>query len=230
VTLRRAIGSLWSNSLWLCLALGCGTPMTQPDADAGGQGDAWSVPGIPGTVLLLAPSTEGPSAPVDLFALRINEIQLVGDRGPASDPRVPGPGLVTVDESGLEVPVGDVPPALYSAVVLTLAAGPADVGQPVLELRLTLEHGPTLDIATAEPLELTARCEHGAVVSTTGQVRMGVDFALAEAVAIVFTDPLPAPDGAGVIRIDEATTPAAIADFRAMLTARIHAECNADGT
>lgn len=218
----------------LALALGCGAPVERSDAgigDGGTTDDAWTPPGVAGTVVLLAPSIEGPSEPIDLFTLRISEIRLIGDRGPEFDPHTTTPvGLVTVGEGGLEIPIGDVPPALYSAAVVSLADGPTETGLPVLELRLALEGGPTLDITTTMPLELAARCEHGAAVNTTDAVRIGVDFALANAVAIVMADPLPDPDGSGVVYVNESTAPQAIADFRATLVDRIHAECMPDGT
>jgi hypothetical protein len=228
VTNRRSATHRTLVATCLALALGCGAPIEGAD---GGLGDAWTRPGVPGAVVLLAPSTEGPDVPIDLFTLRITDIRLVGDRGPEFDPHTSdAPGLVAVGQSGLEIAIGDVAPALYSAVVVSLANGPTEVGEAVLELRMTLEHGPTLDITTTMPLELTARCEHGAVVNTTDAVRIGVDFALAEAVAIVFTDPLPPADGDGVVHVNESSAPEATADFRAMLLARVHAECMPDGT
>lgn len=227
MTSRRAAARSLAALLGVCATIGCVDPVP-PETDSGMPvPDAWTTPGVPGRVVLLAPSNEGPSVPIDLFALRIHRIRIVGDRGPAFDPVIEGPGLVTIGEAGLELDIDDVPPALYSAVVVTLEAEPEEAGAPVLELRITLDPGPTLDIRTAAPLELTARCEHGRVVNTTDAVEIGVDFALADAVAIALAHPLPAPDGEGVIWVDDVSAPDAIADFRAMLVARVHAECEA---
>jgi hypothetical protein len=205
--------------------LGCNPPAATND---GGGADGWSAPGVPGTVELLPPAHEDPGIPIDLLTLRVASIRMVGDRGPALDPQVDGIGLVSIGAVGLEVPIGDVPPALYSAVVLTLA--PDADGQDVLHLRTTLEHGPTLDITTVQPLTLDARCEHGAVVNTTDAVRIGVDLPMEEALGLLVLNPLPAPDATGVIHVDEASAPEAIAAFRRGLAETVHAECGPDAT
>jgi hypothetical protein len=205
--------------------VGCVTP--EPIGGDAAIDDA-PPPGVIGTVELLPASTEGPGVPVDLFAVRIASIGLVGDRGPGLDPHRDGVGLTVIGTTEVDVPIGDVPPALYSAVSLDLAAEGAEIGLPVLEIRLSLAHGPTLDIATTEPISLLARCEHGAIVSTTGNVSVGMDFALGEAIGSVLLHPLPAADGDGVVHVTEATAPEAIAAFRHELAEHVHAECGPD--
>ena len=227
VTARRDRGNVRRTLTLALVSLGlaaCGPTPAMPDGGSAGDG---SGPGVPGTVAILPGATEGPPTPVERLDLRIAAVRMVGDRGPELDPRAEGIGLVSVGTVPFEIAIGEVPPALYSAVVLELAP---DASGPALELVTTLEHGPTLDIATNEPLVLSARCEHGAAVSTTGMVRMNVDLALGDPVQAVTVMALPAPDGAGVVHVNESTAPEATAAFRAMLQAVVHAECGPDAT
>ncbi len=210
---------------WLAAVSGCVSPPATMDDAA--SPDA-AVPGVPGTLELLPATTEAPELPVEGFTLRIRSIRFVGDRGPELDPGIDGTGLVSIGPTELEVPIGDVAPALYSAVLLTLGDATGEVDQPVLELQLALIHSQTLDIATLAPITLNARCEHGAVVNTTDAVSIGVDFALTDAVASVLEYDLPAADAHGVVRVDENTAPDAIAAFRRELAEHIHAECGPD--
>lgn len=211
------------------LALACTDPGTMP-RDDGGSGDAWP-PGVPGTVELLPSMTEGPGVPVDLLALRIGSIRLVGDRGSEFDPEIEDVGLVTVgDTTSLDIPIGDVPPALYSAVVVNLDDAAGEEGLPVFEMRFAPLSGPPLDVSTHEPLTLIARCEHGAVVNTTDAVRIGVDLAVGYPANSLLLFPLPAPDASGVVHVNEETAPEAIAAFRHELAEHVHAECGPDRT
>jgi len=226
VTVSHGVGR-WTGRLGVLALLlgGCVVPAMNTDDSA--SPDA-STPGVPGSLELLPATTEASSLPVESFSVRIGAIRFVGDRGSEFDPGIDDVGLVSIGTTETEISIGDVAPALYSAVQLTLAAAPAEAGQPVLELRLALTHGQTLVIATLAPISLTARCEHGAVVNTTDAVSIGVDFSLGQAVLQVLEYTLPAPDASGVIRVDETTAPAAIADFRSELAEHIHAECGPD--
>ncbi len=222
VTARHALGALRRVTMFVALLASCAVPPTNVE-------DASTVdappPGIPGTVALRPASMEGPMG-VELFALRIASIRLVGDRGPALDHEVDGTGLVTIGATELDIPVGDVPPALYSAVVLTLANGPDHLGEPVLEIRMPADDGRMLDIAITEPMTLVVRCAHGALVSTTGALNIAVDFALGDPLASLMMQTLPAPSADGVVHITEATAPDTIAAFRADLMDRVHADCS----
>jgi len=224
VTGRHGSRSVLASMLMASMSVACVPPAATMD-DAS-MPDA-STPGVPGTLELLPATTEAPELPVEGFTLRISSIRFVGDRGPGY-PGIDGTGLVSIGPTELEVPIGDVPPALYSAVLITLADAPGEVDQPVLELQLALVHDQTLDIATLAPITLNARCEHGAVVNTTDAVSIGVDFALTNAVAVVLELELPAADAEGVVRVDENTAPVAIAAFRRELAEHLHAECGPD--
>ncbi len=224
VTGRHASRSVLASMLMASMSVACVPPPTVMDDAA--MPDA-AMPGVPGTLELLPATTEAPELPVEGFTLRITSIRFVGDRG-APYPGIDNTGLVSIGPTELEVPIGDVAPAVYSAVLISLGDGPGEVGEPVLELQLALVHSQTLDIATLAPITLNARCEHGAVVNTTDAVSIGVDFALTNAVASVLELDLPAADAHGVVGVDENTAPAAIAAFRHELAEHIHAECGPD--
>lgn len=225
VTTRRDRGALGAVLVALTLVGACGG--SGGVDDAGMPADGGLPPGVPGTVAVLPAAMEGPSFPVDRFDLRIASIRLVGDRGAALDPHMEGIGLRTVTDVPLEIPIGDVPPALYSAVELRLAS---DASGPALELVFTPEHGPTVDLTTDAPLVLDARCEHGAVVNTMDAVRIGVDFALGNPIQSALVLPVPAPGPDGIVHLNESTAPLSIAAFRAELAEVIHAECGPDAT
>lgn len=219
VTRRRAWWSLLSAAL--VLSGGCATPGAQVDASA--PGDGWTPPGVPGTVVLGA-EMEGPIVPIDGLWLRPETVRIVGDRGSEFDPQVHHLGWIEVDADGVEVPI-EVPPALYSAVVLELAATGDDAGQPVLELLVGPVSGMRFDVRIHDSLVLNARCERGAIIDTTGGLRVGVDFELGEAVVAMVLEPLPAPGPDGTILVDETTAPSALAAFRSRLIEEVHAEC-----
>jgi hypothetical protein len=178
-------------------------------------------PGVPGTVTLLPPSTEGPGVPIDRLTLRIASLRLVGDRGPDYDPHVDDVGAVDVGDAGIGIPMGEVPPALYSAVVLDLA-DPG--GAPVIELVLAVDDL-RLEITTSAPITIDARCEDGLVVETGSAVTAQVDLALGNAVLAVVESPLPLPDATGTVHVNETTAPEAILAFRERLMIDPHSEC-----
>ncbi|MFO0684602.1 MAG: hypothetical protein U0234_21280 [Sandaracinus sp.] len=206
----------------LLLALGCTTPGAQVDASTPMQ-DAWSLPGVPGTVVL-GSEMEGPTLPIEGFWLRIETLRIVGDRGAEFDPQRHDLPLLAVDADGVEIPI-EVPPALYSAVFLGLDATGADEGEPVLELVFGPIDGTRFDVQVHERLQLLARCELGAIIDTRGGLRVGVDFELGEAVIAMLREPVPAPGPDGTVLVDETTAPSAVAAFRARLIEEVHAEC-----
>lgn len=208
----------------LCLLLiapcagvsGCASVPASDDASRTSDADRW--PGARGTVQIVM--TDEGVAPADALDLTIASILLASDRDPEQQPTRNDVGTVRVGADGLDLAFDRVAPGLYSAVDIEL--GP----QHVLELAL---HGlaQSIVIRAAAPLSLRARCEQGQAITVSGTLRIVVDLALQDAVAAALRHPLPPATG-GVIVLDEASAPEAVADFRAALAAGIHAECEQD--
>jgi hypothetical protein len=212
--------ALTARAALLAALAGCAPAPAATMADAAADADD---PGVDCTITFLPPTTEDTVDAIDRFRIDLTSVVVLGDRG-AQGQLAPGDvGVVTITSSAADVPVGDIPPALYSEIDVVL--GDASGTTPAIELDVRPSSGPPLAITVHDSLALAARCEQGTQV-LIDDVRLVVDIPIAGAIEAARAQRLPAPDAAGTIRIDEHSAPEAVTAFRAALRASAHAECD----
>lgn len=200
---------------------GCPAP-SDPGHDGGAPpADA---PGSAGRVdVRIAAAEETLEDDVVLEVLRVGlaEVRAHNDRGGELDPVARALGVFDLRGGEATVPLTGAVPATYSSVVLVLGAPGA--GVPSFELRL-LEDGVAIHVVDEDDIEIELRCDAPVALSPGAVLELSAELDLGEVHAALRESTLPAPVS-GVITVDRASAPGALAAVEARLRARWELRC-----
>lgn len=205
----------------LCaLALvGCPEPAPPDGSDGGPPRDAASVGRV---VVEVSGAEETLEDDVVLERLRLGltEVRAQNDRGGALEPSQRDLGTLDLTSAPARVELVGAVPATYSSVQLTLS------GDPALELRLT-EGETTWELVTRGPIVAEIRCDLPVVLPPEGALGISVALDLGELHVALREAELPPPID-GVVRVDETTAPALVAELEALAAEHWQVECDDD--
>lgn len=192
------------------------------DAGDGGGDDASSEPAR-AEVRLPREPFDGGGLEVRRFVLSVASLRLVSDRGEPFDPELTDVGALDI-ASPRTLTLEAIPPASYSAVVLTLAGGAHTVDLEVDDSEIGRVH-----VVYDAPVEWMARCSSGVPVGVGEGLGMAVTLELDGPWEDLREATLPPPTD-GVIEVDETSAPGVARALVEAIGRSLVAECDELGS